>query len=209
MTEPRPPAQVGQSLPGSEEVGLTRLPRTPSARPLSPRSSPANQPQQAASPAADGQGAPGAAAAPSRARPPPRRHFSWPGRLRHARVPARAPQRRAPRSRLGAPSRALPALSWARRVARAGVGAGHQVLAAGGWGGASDVWGGHTGGPAPARPGPKFPDTAPARSCWHAGSFLRVGPLGAPRLSPACPCPAFSIFPDSGYPASGPQGRDS
>lgn len=104
MTEPRTPPWLEQSLPSFEEVGLSRLQKTPSARPPSPRSSPASRPQPAASPSADGRGAPGAAAAPSRA---------WPGRapapaaLQLARpAPARArpgPGPAAPSSALSAP----------------------------------------------------------------------------------------------------------
>lgn len=135
MTEPRTPPRLGQSLPGFEEVGLSWLPRTSSARPPSPSSSPANRPQRAASPSADGRGAPGAAAAPSRA---------WPGR---APAPAAlqlarpAPARARPGPGPAAPSSVLWAPGSRRHTARAGLarrpgpeGAGRQVRAARGRG---------------------------------------------------------------------------
>lgn len=89
---------------------------------------------------------------PARPQHPFRWRFSWSGWLRPARAPARAPRRRGPRSGSGSRQRAACAglAGWPGPE-----GAGRQVRAArGGRGGATEIRGGVTRGPAPGAAGP-------------------------------------------------------
>lgn len=195
---------LGRSFPGSEEAGSRRrLLRTPSARPPPPEPSPASRLRRAASPSADRRGAPGAAAAPSRALPCPSPRPGGASAGAAALTRARpSPGPAAPTSALRLPAARRP--HWSAGGAWRGRGARYRPRG----GGAAEARGGDTGGPAPRRGLTCGARTLRLRALVSALYQLkRAGPSGSSGLAPARPPPAFSVFPDSEYSASGPPGR--
>lgn len=190
MTEPRTPALAGSESPGLRGSRVEPAAAAdPFGQAILPESSPASRLQRVASPAADGRGAPGAAAAPSRAWPCP---SPRPGGASTGRAaPTRARPGPGPAALSSAVRLRLPAARSPRCAGRAWRGRGARYRRRGGWGGAAEIRGGDTGGPAPPERYDRLsPDTAPAYSCQNVINLSVPVPLvlpDSPRRAPIQP----------------------
>lgn len=197
MTEPRTRAQAGEEPAGLQGSRADpAAPGEPLSQAISPGSSPASRPQRAASPSADDRGAPGTAAAPSRARPVP---SPRPGGASAGpagsgpRAPRPGPRSAELRAPARAPGGALPALGSPGGRARRGRGARYGRRGAGAGLRRSGA------GTQEATPPRSGPTCGPRKLRLRALAQVLEDFSARGSLAP----------PDFGYPASGPQGRGS